>query len=88
MRGELASYGHGLTDKPEIVVLSKADALTPEQIEVQIAKLKTAVRKTPLVLSSASRKGVPEALRALLEAINEARESGNEAHRKEAAWQP
>jgi GTP-binding protein len=88
VRGELESYGHGLTDKPEIVVLSKVDALTPEQIEVQVAKLKTAARKTPLVLSSASRKGVSEALRALLKAINEARESGNEAHQKEAGWQP
>jgi hypothetical protein len=31
---------------------------------------------------------VSEALRALLKAINEARESGNEAHQKEAGWQP
>ena len=30
VRGELEAYGHGLTDKPEIVALTKADALTPE----------------------------------------------------------
>jgi GTP-binding protein len=88
VRGELGSYGHGLTDKSEILVLSKADALTPAQIEVQVAKLKTAARKAPLVISSASRKGVPEALRALLKAINEAREIRDDAHPKEAAWRP
>ncbi len=35
VRNELESYGQGLTDKPEIVALSKADALTPEQIKTQ-----------------------------------------------------
>src|SRR5215475_13855094 len=29
VRTELEAYGHGLEDKPEIVVLNKADALTP-----------------------------------------------------------
>ena len=29
VRAELEAYGQGLTDKPEIVALSKADALTP-----------------------------------------------------------
>jgi GTP-binding protein len=88
VRGELESYGHGLTDKPEIVALSKADALTPEAIKAQSAKLKKACKTTPLVLSAQSGQGVPEALRALLKVIDEARESGDEAHAKEAAWQP
>src|ERR687889_764280 len=30
VRQELASYGHGLAEKPEIVALSKADALDPD----------------------------------------------------------
>ena len=30
VRAELAAYGEGLADKPEIVALNKADALTPE----------------------------------------------------------
>ena len=33
------------TDKPEIVALSKADALTPEQIKAQAAKLKKAAKR-------------------------------------------
>jgi GTP-binding protein len=72
VRGELEAYGHGLTDKPEIVALSKCDAMTPESIKTQTAKLKKACKKTPLLLSSASRQGVPDVLRALLKVIDEA----------------
>jgi GTP-binding protein len=86
VRGELESYGHGLTDKPEIVALSKADALTPEQTKMQSAKLKKVCKKTPLVLSSASGLGVPEALRALRMIVDKARDGADEP--KEAAWQP
>jgi len=31
VRAELNAYGEGLTDKPEIVALSKADVLTPSR---------------------------------------------------------
>jgi GTP-binding protein len=76
VRGELEAYGAGLTDKPEIVALSKADALTPEAIKQQTAKLKKACKTSPLVLSSASRQGVQEILRALLKVIDEAQDAG------------
>ena len=89
VRAELDAYGAGLADKPEIVALSKIDAMTPAAIKSQLAKLKRAAKKTPLVLSSQSRKGVPEALRALLAVIDEA--GGSRARRSRAdapAWQP
>jgi GTP-binding protein len=70
VRGELEAYGHGLTEKPEIVALSKADSLTSDEIKKQIAKLKKACKKTPLVLSAHSGQGVQEALRALIEFID------------------
>ena len=57
------------------MALSKADALTPEAIKTQTAKLKKACKKTPLVLSSASGQGVTEVLRALRKVIDEAREA-------------
>jgi GTP-binding protein len=75
VRDELEAYGQGLTGKPEIVVLSKADSLTPEQLKSQAATLKKACRKTPLVLSSQSGQGVNETLRALLSTIDRKRES-------------
>ena len=74
VRAELEAYGEGLTDKPEIVALSKADALTPEAIKKQTAKLKKACKKTPLILSSASGQGVTEVLRALWKFIDQARD--------------
>ena len=74
VRTELEAYGHGLLEKPEIVALSKADALTPEVLKEQMARLKRAAKKTPLVLSSASGAGVPEVLRALRSFIDDARE--------------
>ena len=86
VRAELEAYGHGLEDKPEIVALSKADSMTPEQIKTQTAKLKKACKKTPLVLSSASGKGVPEVLRALFKVIDKARGDDTE-ETTEAAWQ-
>src|SRR5664280_797800 len=89
VRAELEAYGQGLTDKPEIVALSKADALTPAAIKAQTAKLKKACKKTPLVLSSASGQGVKDVLRALFKVIDQARaHAADEPKSKEAAWQP
>ena len=59
--------------------------MTPEQIKKQIAKLKKASGRTPLVLSAQSRQGVPEALRALIQVIGEAETAGNE-NTEETAW--
>jgi GTPase len=69
VRAELAAYGHGLTDKPEIVALNKADALTPDQLKQQIGRLKRAAGTTPLAVSGATNQGVPEVLRVLAAAI-------------------
>ena len=84
VRGELEAYGHGLTDKPEIVALSKSDALTKDAIKAQAGKLKKACKKTPLVLSAQSGDGVQEALRALLKIIDEARDAAGKSKTKEA----
>jgi len=80
VRAELEAYGQGLTEKPEIVALSKADAMTKEVIKAQIAKLKKACRKTPMVLSAQSGEGEQDILRALLKVIDKAQE---DAHIKE-----
>jgi len=89
VRAEIESYGNGLADKTEIVALSKIDALTPEEIKQQAARLKRACKKTPLLLSAHSGAGVPEALRALLKIIDSS--GGTTAARRRAeapAWQP
>ncbi len=88
VRAELAAYGHGLTEKPEIVALSKADALSADEIKQQVARLKRAAKKTPLVVSAVSGDGVAEVLRALWKVIETARRDGVEASAADVAWHP
>ncbi|GAB4069246.1 GTPase ObgE [Ancylobacter sonchi] len=87
VRKELELYGAGLEDKPEIVALSKADALDPEQLKQQVARLQRAARKKPLVLSAQSGEGVTQALRALAHVIDESR-GEDEAQEVQEAWRP
>jgi len=72
VRNELAAYGHGLADKREIVALNKADALMPEQLKEQMARLKRAAKAAPLVISAVTQQGVPQALRALRDVVDAA----------------
>ncbi|MEI8144901.1 MAG: GTPase ObgE [Alphaproteobacteria bacterium] len=92
VRAELEAYGHGLAEKTEIVALSKADAVDKDQLKDQIARLKRASKKTPLVLSAASGAGVEAALAALLAIIDEARTKEVKANAKEdvveVGWRP
>jgi len=86
VRGELLAYGHGLVDKPEVVALSKSDALDAAQLKQQLARLKRAAKKPPLVLSAVSGEGVPEALRQLLAAID--RTGAADTRAPAPAWHP
>jgi GTP-binding protein len=87
IRTELDAYGHGLTDKPEIVALSKADAVDAETLKKQKERLRRAAKRTPLVLSAASGQGVPEALRALLKIID-ANSVADSEQTVQAEWRP
>jgi len=75
IREELASYGHGLIEKPEIVGLNKADALDPEAASEKCRELQHAVaRGTPvLALSGATGFGVTEVLLSVLTALSASR---------------
>ncbi len=44
IRGEMAAYGAGLSDKTELVALNKIDALLPEEIEDKAAALARAAK--------------------------------------------
>jgi GTPase len=73
VRDELAAYGTGLADKPEIIALNKADAMTAREAAARRSALERAAGRPVMLLSGVSGLGVPEALRALQAAINEAR---------------
>ena len=65
VREELAAYGAGLDEKPEVVAISKADAVPADVAEKLKRALKRAAGTTPLVVSAATGAGVDKALRAL-----------------------
>ncbi|HKA72911.1 MAG TPA: GTPase ObgE [Xanthobacteraceae bacterium] len=88
VRAELEAYAHDLTDKPEIVALTKADALTDEQIAAQTARLARAAGQTPLVLSAHSGRGVAETLRRVLAVIVRARQIDSPDPALVTAWYP
>ena len=89
VRAELEAYDEGLAAKPEIVALNKADVLSPDDLKQQLARLKRAAKKTPLVVSAATGQGVPEALRALLAVVGDASRAPKAKNAAEAApWSP
>ena len=75
VRGEVEAYGHGLADKPEILALTKVDAITQEERADKLAALEKASGTKPVALSSVSREGVETVLRALIGKVVEAREA-------------
>ena len=74
IRSELQVYGHGLLDKPEILVLNKADAVPEDELAKKRAKLKRAAKCPVFVMSGATSKGVDDVLTAVLHAVQAARE--------------
>jgi GTPase len=79
IRAELAAYGHGLAQKPEIIGLNKADAIPREQIPKLRRKLARASKGRVLVLSGVSGDGVPAVMAELLKTIEAAREPAAQA---------
>jgi GTPase len=73
VRQELAAYGAALTARPEVVVLTKADALTETEIAERRAALMTAAGGPVMVASGVSGAGVSEVLRAAAACIRRAR---------------
>ena len=87
VRAELEAYGHELADKPEIVALSKIDALTPDVRAKKCKTLEKASGTKVLELSSVSREGVEEVLRALADEIARHRQQA-EPELEDGRWQP
>jgi len=86
IRKELAAYGHGLAEKPEIVALAQVDTVDADERRKKAAALKRAAGVAPLMLSSATREGVEEALRRLLAVVEEAR-AGEAPAEDDTRWQ-
>ena len=65
VREEVAAYGACVADKPELIGLNKADAMTPREASARLAALRKASGKPVMLLSGVTGQGVPEMLRTL-----------------------
>ncbi|HML93237.1 GTPase ObgE [Methyloceanibacter sp.] len=90
VRGEIEAYGAGLEDKPEVLALSKADAVDPDDLKRKLQALKMAAGVTPLIVSAATGKGVQEVLAALAREIVAMRagEAREPSPQKTRGWRP
>ncbi|MCB9995692.1 MAG: GTPase ObgE [Rhodospirillales bacterium] len=75
IRGELEEYGHGLCDKPEIIALTKCDALGPELSEDQAKNFEKATGKKAFRISSVAGEGTDEILYALAAEVKKSRQA-------------
>ncbi|MEX1152921.1 GTPase ObgE [Parvibaculum sp.] len=93
IRGEIEAYGAGLEEKPEILCLNKADALTEEERAEKKHLLEEASGGTVHLLSGVSGEGVTAVLRLVAEAIAKNRASEATAGKQteeteEEGWRP
>ncbi|WP_181704999.1 GTPase ObgE [Chthonobacter rhizosphaerae] len=90
VRGELEAYGNGLDEKPEVVALSKVDALAPDLLKGRIKALKKVIGREPMTLSAASGEGVDDALRVLWRTIDKGRREAEDESPalKTETWEP
>jgi GTPase len=95
VRRELNAYGHGLSDKPELVALTKADVMTEDTIARQRRRLARAIAapseaadapRSPRVISAATGAGLEGLLRELVTLIEQTRATATAP--VAPAWQP
>jgi GTP-binding protein len=84
IQGELSSFGHGLDEKPMMVVASKADVANPEKLKKLQAMAKR--RKLPFyAISAVSGQGVDALKYAIAAEVKRARDAERESVTQEAA---
>jgi GTP-binding protein len=88
VRHELEAYGHGLTAKPEVVALSKVDALEEKMREKKLKALNKAASGGVVALSAVSGEGVEAVLRALAKVIADDKHEAALSPATEGAWRP
>ncbi|SDG23835.1 MULTISPECIES: GTPase ObgE [Thalassobaculum] len=94
VRGELEAYGGALETKPEVLALSKVDAMTEEDVEALQDLFEEETGQRPMALSAASGLNVRQALGRLNDHIHaatdarQAEEEDAEREEGEPVWTP
>ncbi len=75
IRTELANYNLDLSDRPEIIALTKIDGMDQDIIQMQIDAVRAVAGKTPIfAISSVAHQGLTEVLRALRKKVIKSRQ--------------
>jgi GTP-binding protein len=89
VRAELEQYGHGLTDKTEIVALTKSDAVPERDLNAKRAALAALGEQRTVAISAVAGAGVAELLRLILRAVDAERVDDEAAEPATAEpWHP
>jgi len=90
IRGELAAYDEELAEKPEIVVLNKIDALTPDEIKDKAKTLKRVSKAEVLTCSGVTGQGVDQVLYRVIGTLDAAKAEAAEIERRkiDPHWTP
>jgi GTPase len=90
VRGEVEAYGAGLDEKPEVLALSKADAVSKDELKKKSRALKKAAGVVPLIVSAVTGEGVQEVLHALAGEIQSVRaqEKADALPKVSQGWRP
>lgn len=91
IRKELELYNQELGEKPEIVALNKCDALTEDEIQEKLHKLKKVCKKEIFTISAFAKKGLNECLNAVDKFVtrgNRSKSAENKAEQAHKPWSP
>ncbi|MEX0628018.1 MAG: GTPase, partial [Cucumibacter sp.] len=88
VRAELDAYGHGLVDKPEIVVLNKIDALDAAAVARKTRALEKLSAKLVLAASSVAGTGIEAVLYRIIAVIEKAAHEEEPQLAESVKWMP
>ncbi len=88
IREELAAYGNGLEEKPEILCLNKIDALDEATKKKRLAVLSKAAGRPARAISGVSGAGLPALLRDLMTIKNGAAPAAAKEIELDSGWAP
>jgi GTP-binding protein len=88
VRGELDSYGAGLTDKPEVIALTKADLLDDKKRSKLVKALEKETGAKVFPISAPLEEGMEALLNAVIERLGTAAEEEKLEAADEGRWSP
>ncbi|SNY90687.1 GTP-binding protein [Cohaesibacter sp. ES.047] len=88
IRGELEAYDEGLSEKDEIVALTKIDSLLDEDIAERLKAFEKEFGFKPFVISAVARTNMDDILRAIIGKVEDENRREAEDQQEEEAWRP